>query len=47
MKARMPSKQRRRGVPVVIRCHRTSLARRAGWLLADLWAFLTAPRFRP
>ncbi len=34
------------GVPVVIHCHRTSLLRRAGWLLADLWDFLISPRFR-
>lgn len=39
--------RRRAAVPVVIRCHRTSLMRRAGWFLADLWAFFTAPRFRP
>ena len=45
-RARMPSKQRRAVAPVVIRCHRTSLLRRAGWLLADLWAFLKSPRFR-
>lgn len=43
-RARMPG--RRPGVPVVIRCHRTPLLRRVGWLLADLWDFLTAPRFR-
>ena len=38
---------RRAAAPVVIHCHRTSLLRRAGWFLADLWAFLTASRFRP
>jgi hypothetical protein len=43
-RARMPGR-RRAVVPVVIRCHRTSLARRAAWFLADLWAFLKSPRF--
>jgi hypothetical protein len=37
---------RRAVVPVTIYCYRTSLLRRAGWFVADFWAFLTAPRFR-
>jgi hypothetical protein len=41
----MPGR-RRAAVPVVIRCHRTSLARRVGWFLSDLWDFLKSPRFR-
>jgi hypothetical protein len=41
----MPGR-RRAAVPVVIPCYRTSLLRRAGWLLADLWDFLKSPRFR-
>lgn len=44
-RARMPGKARR-GAPVVIPCHRTSLLRRAVWFLEDLWDFLRAPRFR-
>ena len=36
-RARMPG---RHGVPVVIHCYRTSLVRRAGWFLSDLWALV-------
>lgn len=48
-RARMPGRRPRRRpfAPSVIRCYRTPLLTRAGWLLADLWAFLKSPRFWP